>query len=309
MSLDQIPYSWFLFEVRKFHDFRGCCSFVKFNPSKKQTTHCTAELLADTFVKIKLRKTGNQPFAEFKHLEKNQLYGNTVADALSHLEVNAVQLHSTLATVDFNALAKAQPTDSELQRIQSSNPALTFARVTMPMCQDALLCDTSTGTPRPYVPQEFRRKVFDPLHGLSHPGIRATQRLVTARFVWPGINADVCNWTRSCIKCQRAKVQQHTTTPFATFNTPDVRFDQIHVNLVGPLPTSQGFTYLLTCVDRFTHWPEAIPIPDITAEAQAFISGWISRFGMPSTITTDRGQQFKSSLWQQLMRLLGSRRI
>ena len=132
---------------------------------------------------------------------------NTVADALSHLEVNAVQLHSTLATVDFKALAKAQPTDSELQQIQSSNPALTLTRVTMPMCQDTLLCDTSTGTPRPYVPQEFRRKVFDSLHGLSHPGIRATQRLVTARFVWPGINADVRNWTRSCIKCQRAKVQ------------------------------------------------------------------------------------------------------
>ena len=32
-------------------------------------------------------------------------------------------------------------------------------------------------------------------------------------------------------------------------------------------------------------------------------------FGVPSTITTDSGQQFESSLWQQLMRLLGSRRI
>ena len=43
--------------------------------------------------------------------------------------------------------------------------------------------------------------------------------------------------------------------------------------------------------------------------AHAFVSGWISRFGVPSTITTDRGKQFESSLWQQLMQLLGCNRI
>ena len=73
------------------------------------------------------------------------------------------------------------------------------------------------------------------------------------------------------------------------------------------LPRSNGFKYLLTAVDRFTRWPIAIPLVDISAQSvcEAFTYGWIAHFGVPATITTDRGSQFSSATFQQLTKTWG----
>jgi hypothetical protein len=102
--------------------------------------------------------------------------------------------------------------------------------------------------------------------------------------------------------CTVPACQDTETLCRPTLFVPDARFDVVHIDLVGPLPPSHGFTYLLTCVDRFTRWPESVPITTNTAEAvaQAFLSGWIVRFGVPSTIVTHRSRKFESHLWDAL---------
>jgi transposase InsO family protein len=84
-------------------------------------------------------------------------------------------------------------------------------------------------------------------------------------------------------------------------------FLHIHIDLMGPLPTSADYTYCLTAVNRFTCWPEVILILDITADtvARTLLTGCISHFGCPQTITTNQGRQFESQPFHSLAKLCG----
>jgi hypothetical protein len=89
---------------------------------------------------------------------------------------------------------------------------------------------------------------------------------------------------------------------------PIQRFSHLHIDLVGPLPPSSGGeTQLLMILDRSTRWAEAIPLRSTSAEscATALVNGWVARFGVPQQITSDRGSQFASSVWDSLTRRLG----
>ncbi|GBM38058.1 Transposon Ty3-G Gag-Pol polyprotein [Araneus ventricosus] len=201
----------------------------------------------------------SQYSTDIRHVQGAQ---NIVADALSRIEVDSITKSPIL---NFKEFARAQKDDSDIQKFLHNDAS--SLQLELKPCQTSncnLLCDTSTGVPRPFVPTSFRKLIFDHLHNLAHPGIAASTKLISARYVWP-----------------------------------------------GPLPPSEGQNYLLTIIDRFSRWPEAIPIPDMRAKTicRAIFDTWISRFGCPSVVTSDQGSQLRSSMFVEFTRMLGTQKI
>ena len=180
---------------------------------------------------------------DIRHIDGKENY---VADALSRPVLSSIQLE---LGVDYAAMAVAQQTDEDFLSLCAKNTSLVLKQVRFNLSANTLLCDLSTGRPRPIVPAAFRRQFFDAVHNLSHPSIRASRAMITAKFVWPGVHKQVGEWAKTCIPCQTSKIHHHVSAPLEQFAVPQCRFDHINVDLVGPLPTSSGFSYLFTVMD------------------------------------------------------------
>ena len=216
-----------------------------------------------------------------------------IADLMSR-QVNAI---AACFDPDFST---SQQSDQSLQHF--------FDHTTHPLVQrqingTQLICDRYF---RPFVPQNLRFSIFQQFHNLAHPGIFSTIEAIRDHFVWPHMNQDIKKWTKACMNCQKAKVWKHTKTPLANIPISE-RFHCVHIDIVCQLPPSNGYTHLVTMVDRFTRWTEVVPVRNISTEsvATAFLTHWVSRFGVPRVIISDRGKQFESALWSLLLNKLG----
>jgi RNase H-like domain found in reverse transcriptase/Integrase core domain/Integrase zinc binding domain len=207
--------------------------------------------------------------------------------------------------LDYAAIAARQKQCLEVAAAVASSAL----RVIPVMFNDSeVYWDFSTGTARPLIPAADKKQVFLAFHTLAHPGIRASRLLLAARVVWKGMAADINRWCRDCQQCQRGKVTQQPSAAVQAIPVPEKRFHHIHVDMVGPLPVSkEGFTYMLTAIDRTTRWLEVTPMKNMDAVtcADALVTSWITRFGVPAMVTTDRGTQFTSAVWTGLCRRLG----
>ena len=121
------------------------------------------------------------------------------------------------------------------------------------------------------------------------------------------MSIEIGSWSGSCLQCQQSKISSHVKSSVPQIPVPGWWFLYAHVDIVGPLPSSHGYSYLLTMIGRSTRWPEVVSLSSITAESyvHAFISTWVSRCSVPATLTSDRGSQFISSIWTGVCRELG----
>ena len=146
----------------------------------------------------------------------------------------------------------------------------------------------------------------------GHPGRNRTLDILCLRFYWPGMRRNVEAYVQKCHTCQQTKPRHEFRAPMGEVTEPTTPFEVTAMDVLGPFPrTENGNRYLLTFMDHLTHYPEAIPIKQMTAEecARAYATHIIARHGSGSKLISDQGRNFTSAFFRETCKILGIRQI
>ena len=144
-------------------------------------------------------------------------------------------------------------------------------------------------------------------HNLDHLGIKSSINRIASEYYWPALKHDVKRFVKICNPCMKVK-QSKKLVNTGKFKVPDKRFSHVMVDIVGPLPESDGYKYLLTAICRTSRFLHAMPLREASSmeAATAFLHQWASFFGIPSEMSSDNGASFVSNLWRDMMSKLNT---
>ena len=171
-----------------------------------------------------------------------------------------------------------------------------------------LFCEVSEeNKAKPFIPKSLTASVFQACHDLDHCGQAESKRRIRSAYYWPSLGRDTSKYVRSCHPCQSIKPKKKYCPKPKTFKVPDKRFQEVHIDVVGPLPESEGMRYILTLLDRKSRWLESVALPEASSLAccNGFIRGWLARYGACQSLICDNGNTFTAKLWTDLQRVLG----
>jgi hypothetical protein len=146
----------------------------------------------------------------------------------------------------------------------------------------------------------------------GHLDRRQTAAASQSRVYWPFWSSDLSVFLRSCAVCaqyKRGKAPRQTRLQTPPVGEP---WERVSVDITGPHPrSSKGNQYMITLVDHFSKWAEAIAVPNHTAitVARVLVMQIFSRFGAPKQLLTDRGREFDGQLFSELMRWMGVNKL
>ncbi len=162
-----------------------------------------------------------------------------------------------------------------------------------------------------YAPEEVRKEIIRAAHTpreAGHGGKERTSERIMQAYWWPGLHADVERFIKQCGRCQMSKAVAPPPAPLKSMPIPDVPNERVHLDLFGPLATSDsGNKHILVMTDAFTKYTELAALEDksATTVARAFLERWIFRFSSPRTVVTDQGKEFCNKILEEVCKLWG----
>ncbi|MEL7307077.1 MAG: reverse transcriptase domain-containing protein [Pseudomonadota bacterium] len=155
-----------------------------------------------------------------------------------------------------------------------------------------------------------RHKLINKIHSqFGHLGISGTRTIIKDYYYWPTMDLDITMLVNECCLCQRYK---HNTGRRRNLTKGNLRgnypFQKVAMDIAGPMrSTRRGNRYILGMIDHFSKYPVLIPIKstDSGTIIEAIFTKWISVFGIPDSLHSDRGANLNSEKMREFCDGLG----
>lgn len=167
-----------------------------------------------------------------------------------------------------------------------------------------------------WVPTALRHRLVKGAHNpplSSHRGFAKTLEKIRRLYYWPGMSDDARNYVAKCDTCKETKAPNTTLRPpMGQQFLVEKPWQHVYVDLLGPYPRSKaGNTCLLIVLDKFSKYVLLRPLYRATAvpmvrylEAEVFHT-----FGVPETLHSDNGVQFRSKVFADLVSTYGVKHL
>jgi ribosomal protein L36 len=163
--------------------------------------------------------------------------------------------------------------------------------------------------------QEIRDRILHDHHyspDVGHPRIHQMLELVKRTFWWLMIKTDVKHYVKGCKQCQKNKsIRKPEHVPLNPLPIPENPWQEISIDMIGPLPKSEDQDAIIVIVDRFSKMIHLIPTTTSLSSlglAEIHKKEIWRIHGIPRRIISDRGPQFASKFMKELCNALGIKR-
>jgi hypothetical protein len=140
----------------------------------------------------------------------------------------------------------------------------------------------------------------------GHLGRERTYQVLSDTYYWKNLFDDVCEYVASCEKCQMTS--NFIKSPEELHPIPVISpWFHVGMDLIKMPVSKSGKNYILTVVDYFSKWPEAVPLPDKSSEtvASALLKIFL-RMGFPTVFSSDQGREFVNATMDALKNRTGA---
>ena len=207
--------------------------------------------------------------------------------------IRFVAVNATPTALTTREIEEASAVDEELVEVRKAITTGQFEKCKQYMTVAGELCVIGQlvlrGT-RIVIPQKLQPRTLALAHE-GHLGVVGTRQNLRTKVWWPGMDKAADRHCRTCHGCQLV-ARPDPPEPIRSTALREGPWQDLAVDLMGPLPSGHS---LLVIVDYYSRFYEVEVMQSTTTEKVIErLADTFCRHGLPVTIKSDNGPQFKS---------------